>query len=95
MVLLGLVALMAVSCARNPEINVLTDVPKPDVDRRLLVPCPNPVSVPKRDLKRGEVVRLWNGDRTRLRRCAKEKAAITKQLNRETKLGSERDAKSK
>ena len=78
-VLLSLLVLMVSSCATR-NVPIVTDIPRPKVDQRVLQECLGPVKVPKRDLTRLEIVELYNKNRDRLVECKNKHSKLKEQL---------------
>ena len=70
---------MVSSCASNP-IPLVTDIPRPSIDQRVLQECLGPVKVPNRELSRKEIVELYNENRDRLVECKYKHKELKNQL---------------
>lgn len=70
---------MASSCATKP-VPLLTAVPTPQVDQRVLQDCLGPTKVPDRILSKQELVVLYNENADRLQECKAKHRAVKEQL---------------
>lgn len=70
---------MVSSCATKP-IPLITAVPTPQVDQRVLQECLGPTKVPDRILSKQELVVLYNENADRLIECKEKHKAVKQQL---------------
>jgi hypothetical protein len=70
---------MVSSCATR-NVPIVTEIERPRIDQRILRECLGPVKVPKRELKKSEIVELYNKNYDRLVECKYKHKELKKQL---------------